>query len=528
MRLPLITLRHRGLSLGILLLALVPVARAQQVQEIPGVPELPLVLPTGDQGYAVLYRSEAGEDGQDVYALRLLDPALKTRFRYALNIPLGAAPLPRLQGKSTFALPYHNQGTASLALYTFNPQTGAQRRRDLTAVPDRRRVPTGPPLLAMTPAEGLCVVQAFRRDTAGYTVTLLDKDLKTQWSRMYFPADLRQHQPLQVAVSNNLVTLVLADSYVTQPNTPDQRNVTDVSVLCLDRATGKVLARTPVRTPQLVLQPAQLLALADGRVAAAGLYARPQAPRRDSVLGVFLTYYRPDGQATPPVLTPWAELGARLGDPDLGRHLYQHQASFTARELLTTTGTDAQLVGEYAANGQPGPFVVFNYTAAGALGRLYPVARTFQTAPGANELHLSSYRDVTGRGGEPTLVYTGVESAQQYAYATVLAETPARSAARAATALDKLPDLPAYTAEKPPASTPGMDRMLGRLTSLQQKMNAGVEAAYTAVNGPQAPALATYQSDQLLNFVVGPPGQLLVYRYEPSRKLLRLAAQPLK
>ena len=73
-----------------------------------------------------------------------------------------------------------------------------------------------------------------------------------------------------------------------------------------------------------------------------------------------------------------------------------------------------------------------------------------------------------------------------------------------------------------------MDRMLGRLTSLQQKMNAGVEAAYTAVNGPQAPVIATYQGDQLLNFVVGPPGQLLVYRYEPSRKLLRIEAQPLK
>lgn len=512
-----------------LLLALLPAAaRAQQVQEIPGVPELPLVLPTGDQGYAILYRSEAGEDGQDVYAVRLLDPALKTRYHYALNMPLGAAPLPRLQGKSTFALPYHNQSTASLALYTFNPQTGAQLRRDLTALPNRQRVPAGPPLLAMTPAEGFCVVQPFRRDTAGYTITLLDKDLKTQWSHMYFPTDLRQHQPLQVAVSNSLVTLVLADSYITKPNTKDQRNVTDVLVLSLDRATGKVLSRTPVRTPQLVLQPTQLLALADGRVAATGLYALPQATRRDSVLGVFLTYYRPDGQATPPVLTPWAELGARLGDPDLGRHLYQNKASFTAHQLLTTTGTDAKLVGEYGVNGQPGPFVVFNYTAAGTLGSLYPVARTFKMNPAANELRLSNYRDVTGQRGEPMLVYTGVENAQQYAYATVLAETPARSAARAATTLDKLPELPAYTTEKPLASTPGMDRMLGRLTSLQQKMNAGVEAAYTAVNGPQAPVMATYQPDQLLNFVVGPPGQLLVYRYEPSRKLLRIEAQPLR
>ena len=521
--------RNRTLGFAFLVLALLPAAAdAQQVQEIPGVPELPLVLPTGDQGYAVLYRSEAGEDGQDVYAMRLLDPALKTRYRYALSIPLGAAPLPRLQGKSTFALPYHNQSTASLALYTFNPQTGAQLRRDLTAAPDRQRMPAGPPLVAMTPAEGFCVVQPFRRDTAGYAVTMLGKDLKTQWSRMYFPTDLRQHQPLQVAVSNNLVTLVLADSYIIKPNTTEQRNITDVSVLCLDRATGKVLSRTPVRTPQLVLQPAQLLALADGRVAVSGLYARPQAPRRDSVLGVFLTYYRPDGQATPPVLTPWAELGARLGDADLGRHLYQGKASFTAHELLSTTGTDAKLVGEYGMNGQPGSFVVLNYTAAGTLGSIYPVARTFKTTPAGDELRLSRYRDVTGRQGEPMLVYSGVESAQQYAYATVLAETPARSAARASTALDKLPDLPAYTTEKPMASTPGMDRMLGRLNNLQQKMNAGVEAAYTAVNGPQAPIMATYQSDQLLNFVVGPPGQLLVYRYEPSRKLLRIKTQPLK
>ncbi len=522
-------IKKHAWALGLLLLSLLPGAsQAQEIKDIPGVPVLPQVLPIGDQGYAIMYRSEAGEDGQDIFALRLLDPALKPRLQYALSVPLGAAPLPRLLGKSTFALPYHNQSTASLSLFTFSPKAGTQLRRDLPAVPDRQRQPAGPPLLAMTPAEGYCVVQPFRRDTAGYAITMLDKDLKTQWSRMYFPTDLRQHVPLQVAVSKDLITMVLADSYIIKPNTKDERSITDLSVLGIDRTTGKVLYRKPVRQGSLVLLPAQLLALSDGRVAATGLYAQPQATRRDSVLGVFLTYYRADGQASPPVLTPWAELGTRLADPALGRHLYEGKSAFTVHELLTTTGTDAKLVGEFRPGGQPGPFVVFNYSAAGALGSLYPVARTFKTPGTANELQMSTYRDVIGRQGEPMLLYTGVEGTQQYAYATALADAPARSASRAATSLAKLPDLPAYNAERPMASTPGMDRMLGRLTSLQQKMNTAVETAYTAVNGPQAPVVPTYQPDQLLSFVAGPPGQILVYRYEPSRKLLRLQVQPLK
>ncbi len=521
-------LKKNAWALGLVLLGLLPAtSQAQEIKEIGGVPQLPQVLPVGDQGYAVMYRSEAGEDGQDIFAMRLLDPALKPRLQYALSVPLGAAPMPRLLGKSTFALPYHNQSTANLSLFTFNPQAGTQLRRDLAAVPNRQRQPAGPPLLTMTPTEGYCVVQPFRRDTAGYVITVLDRELKTQWSHMYFPTDLRQHVPLQVAVSKDLITLVLSDSYVIKPNTKDQRNLTDFSVLGIDRNTGKVLYRKPVRQDNLVLLPAQLLALTDGRVAATGLYAQPQATRRDSILGVFLTYYRADGQASAPVLTPWAELGNRLADPALGRHLYENKATFEAHELLTTTGTDAKLVSEYRANGQPGPFVVFNYTAAGTLGSLYPVARTFK-APAANELRLSTYRDVIGRQGEPTLLYTGVEGTQPYAYATALADAPARSASRATTSLDKLPDLPAYNAERPMASTPGMDRMLGRLTSLQQKMNTVVETAYTAVNGPQAPVVATYQPDQLVSFVAGPPGQVLVYRYEPSRKLLRLQVQPLK
>lgn len=522
-------IKKNAWALGLLLLALLPgTSQAQEIKDIQGVPVLPQVLPVGDQGYAVMYRSEAGEDGQDIFALRMLDPTLKPRLQYALSIPLGAAPMPRLLGKSTFALPYHNQSTASLSLYTFSPKAGTQLRRDLPAVPDRQRQPAGPPLLAMTPTEGYCVVQPFRRDTAGYAITMLDKDLKTQWSRMYFPTDLRQHVPLQVAVSKDLITMVLSDSYVIKPNTKDKRNVTDLSVLGIDRTTGKVLYRKPVRQDNLVLLPAQLLALSDGRVAATGLYAQPQATRRDSVLGVFLTYYKADGQASAPVLTPWAELGARLADPALGRHLYERKSSFSVHELLTTTGTDTKLVGEFQPNGQPGPFVVFNYTAAGTLGSLYPVARTFKTPGTANELQMSTYRDVIGRQGEPTFIYTGVEGTTQYAYATALADAPARSATRATTGLTKLPDLPAYNAEKPMASTPGMDRMLGRLTSLQQKMNTAVETAYTAVNGPQAPVVPTYQPDQLLSFVAGPPGQILVYRYEPSRKMLRLQVQPLK
>jgi hypothetical protein len=511
-------------------LALLPEAsHAQSIQEIRGVPQAPQVLPTEDQGYAVLYRSETGEDGQDVYAMRLLDPALKPRYQYMLNLPIGAAPMPRLLGKSSLALPFHDQSAARLSLYTFNLQSGKQLQRDLAVAPDRQRVPSGAPLLAVTPTEGYCVVQPFRRDTAGYTITMLDRDLKTQWSKMYFPTDLRQHVPLKVAVSKDVVTLVLADSYVLAPNTKEQRNVTDVSVLGLDRTTGKVLYRSPVRQDKLVLMPEQLLALADGRVAATGLYAMPQAaPRRDSVLGVFMTYYKADGRAGTPVLTPWAELGTRLNDPALGKRLYDRQASLQFQDLLTTTGTDTKLVGEYLVAGQPGPFVVLNYSAAGTLGSLYPVARTFKTAPQPNELRNSRYRAVIGRQGEPYLVYTGVEGTQEYAYATVLADAPTRSAARTTTSFEKLPELPAYTTERPMASSPAVDRFTSKLMALGDKMNSKVEAIDKVINGPQAPVMATYQPDQLTNFVVGPPGQVLVYRYEPSRKMLRMQVQPLK
>lgn len=512
-----------------LLALLLPTAGwAQQTQEIRGVAQLPQIMPLDDQGYSVLYRSEAGEDGQDIHALRLLDPALKVRHEYALSVPVGATPLPRLSGKTTFALPFHDQNAAKLSLYTFNPQTGAQLRRDLTAQPDRRRVPTGAPLLAMTPTEGYCVVQGFRRDTAGYAVTLLDRNLKTQWSRMYFPTDLRQHVPLQVAVSKDLITLVLSDSYVLNLNTPQQRSLTDLTVLGLDRATGKVLFRNPVRQGKLTLLPAQLLPLADGRVAATGLYTQPQATRPDSVLGVFMTTYRADGQAVAPTLTPWADLGARLNEPALARRLYERKATFRLLELLTTTGADARLVGEYSPPGQPGPFVVLNYPAAGPLGSLYPVARTFKTISTPDEQRLSSYRSVIGRQGEPYLVYTGVEGNQAYAYATVLADLPTRTATRALTEVAKLPELPAYAAAPPMASSPAMDRLTSRLESLQQKLNTGVEAVAKVIDGPQAPAQVYYQPDQLANFVVGPAGQVLLYRYEASRKMLRLQVQPLK
>ncbi|WBO86702.1 hypothetical protein [Hymenobacter yonginensis] len=511
------------------LAVLLPLAsQAQQMQEIRGVPQPPQVLPLDDQGYALFYRSEAGEEGQDIYALRLLDPALNVRHQYALPVPVGAAMLPRLDGKTTFALPFHDQSAARLSLYTFNPQTGAQLRRDLVAEPDRRRVPTGRPLIAMTPTEGFCLVQPFRRDTAGYTVTVLDKDLKTQWSRMYFPADLRQHVPLQVAVSKDLITLVLSDSYTVNPNTPKQRGVTDLAVLGLDRGTGKMLFRTPVRQDKFTLLPTQLLPLADGRVVAAGVYTQPQATRRDSVLGVFMTAYRADGQAVAPTLTPWAELAAATGEPALGRRLYEGKGSFRLLELLTTTGADATLVAEYGA-AQPGPFVVLTYpAAAGGAATVYPVARTFKTLGTPAEQRLSSYRGVIGRQGEPTLVYTGVEGNQAYAYATVLANTPTRSATRALTEAEKLPELPAYSATPPMASSPALDRLTGRLGSLQQKLNTGVEAVNKAVNGPQGPPVVNYQPDQLANFVVGPRGQVLVYRYEISRKMLRYQLQPLK
>ena len=320
---------------------------------------------------------------------------------------------------------------------------------------------------------------------------------------------------------------MFSDSYILNPHTKQQRNVTELSVLGLDRTSGKVLYRTPVRQEKLVLQPSQLLALSDGRVVATGLYAQAQATRPDSVLGVFMTSYRADGKTSQPVLTPWAELGGRVGEPALARKLYERKATLRFRELLTTTGTDAKLVGEYATD-QPGPFIVFNYTAAGTLSSVYPVARTFKSVSTPAELRHSRYEDVIGRQGEPYLIYTGVEGNQEYAYATVLTETAARSATRASTALAPLPELPAYTAEPPMTRSASVDRLTGKLASLQQKLGTAAETVDKVVNGPQAPPLVVYQEDQLNHFVVGPPGQVLVYRYEPTRKMLRFELQLLK
>ncbi len=498
------------------------------MQEIRGVAQLPQVLPLDDQGYSVLYRSEAGEDGQDIFALRLLDPALKVRHQYALPVPIGTAALPPLLGKTTLALPFHDQTAAGLTLYTFNPQTGAQLRRDLVASPDRRRVPAGSPLLAMTPTEGYCLVQPFRRDTAGYAVTVLDQNLKTQWSRLYFPTDLRQHVPLQVAVSKDLITLVLSDSYILNPNTNKQQSITDLSVLGLDRTTGKVLFRTPVRQDKLSLLPTQLLPLADGRVVAAGLYTTPaRATRRDSVLGVFMIAYRADGKPVAPTLTPWAELATATGEPVLGRRLYEGKGNFRLLQLLSPTGADAKLVAEYGA-AQPGPFVVLDYPAAASPVSIYAVARTFKTISTPAEQRLSRYGGVIGQRGEPTLLYTGIEGNQAYAYATVLANTPARSASRALTEIETLPPLPVYSATPAMASSPAMDRLTGRLAALQQRLNTGAEAVIKTVNGAQGPPVVSYQPDQLANFVAGPRGQVLVYRYEASRKMLRYQLQQLK
>ena len=68
-----------------LLSLLLPISGwAQKMQEIRGVAQLPQVLPLDDQGYAVMYRNEAGEDGQDIFALRLLDPTDPVKYDFAL------------------------------------------------------------------------------------------------------------------------------------------------------------------------------------------------------------------------------------------------------------------------------------------------------------------------------------------------------------------------------------------------------------------------------------------------------------
>jgi hypothetical protein len=505
-------------SLALLAAGLLPGgARAQQQLTIKGVPGTPQLLPIEGKGYVALYRSEAGEDGRDLYAMRILDADLQVKHQYALPIPVGAVPLATLPGKSNFGLAFHNQTKAELSLYSFNPQTGAQLSRDLQALPAGRRVPAGPPLLAGTPTDGYCLVQPYRNDTTGYAITILDAQLKPEWSQMYFPKDLRQHVPLRVAVSKDVITLVLSDSYVLFPNTKKQRAMTDFAVLGIDRASGKVLFRTPTRRDGLTMLPSQLLPLSDGRVATTGLYFNSRSTRVDSVQGVFLTTYKPDGSAAAPVLTSWAELGKSLGDPELGPKIQTRKAYLPLHELVTTTGTDAKLVAEYD-QAQPGPFVVLNYDAAGKLGPIYPVPRTFKAVSTGPELRFSRYRNVIGKQGEPYLLYTGVENNQEYAYATVLANVPARTATRAVASLEKLPDAPA------PAAAPDP---LG-IEQFRKNLNTTAEVVNKFLYGDTPPPQEVFRPDPLTGFVAAAPGKVLVYRYEPGRKLLRLQALPLQ
>ncbi|KAA9332065.1 hypothetical protein F0P96_11280 [Hymenobacter busanensis] len=511
-----------GSLLYLLTLAALPaVAQAPQDLTLRGVPVPPQVLPLDGQGYAVLYRSEAGEEGQDVYAMRILDPALKVKHQYALNIPVGAVPLATLPARNTFALVFQDRTTARVALYTFNPGTGAKQQRILEALPDGRRAPAGAPLVATTPTEGYCLVQPYRADTAGYAITILDANLKPEWTHMYFPKDLRQHQPLQVAVSKDVITLVLSDSYILNRNKPTQRYMTDYAVLGIDRATGKVLYRTPTRQNGLTMLPNQLLPLADGRVATTGVYFTSKATRLDSAQGVFLTTYKPDGTAAAPVLTPWAELGKAVNDPGLGVRVQARKAYFPLLELVTTTGTDAKLIGEYNDNGQPGPFVVLNYDATGKLANIYPVARTFKSVSTADELRYSHYRGVVGKQGEPYLLYTGVESKQEYAYATVLANVPGRSAVRAVSSLEKLPDAPA-------APAAFVDPVAQHLELFRKNLNTAAEAVNKALYGDTPPPQTYYQNDPLTGFVVGAPGEVATFRYDPARKQMRLRVLPMQ
>ncbi|MCC3158940.1 hypothetical protein LJ737_16980 [Hymenobacter sp. 15J16-1T3B] len=511
---------------GLLLLALTAGlllpgrAQAQQQLSIKGVPGLPQLLPLEGKGYLALYRSEAGEDGHDLYAVRVLDPELKVKYQYALPVPVGAQPLATLPGKATYTLAFHGRGGAGLALYSFNPQTGAQLSRELEALPDTRRSPVGAPLVAGTPTDGVCLVQQYRNDTTGYAITVLDAALKPEWSQMYFPKDLRHHTPLKVAVSKDVITLVLSDSYVVKPNTREQRAVTEFAVLGIDRASGRVLYRTPTRRDGLTMLPEQLMPLADGRVATTGLYFNSRTTRVDSAQGVFLTTYKPDGTAAAPVLTSWADLGKSLNDPSLGPRIQSRRGYLPLHELITTTGTDLKLIGEYNTSVQPGgalqpgPFVVLSFDAAGKPSGAYPVARTFKAGSSADELRYSHYRNVVGKQAEPYLLYTGVEGQQEYAYATVLANVPTRTAARAASSLEKLPDPPA-----PPQPT---NELQQGIDLFRKNLNTTAEAVNKFVYGEAPPQAQYFRPDPMTGFVAATPGKVLLYRYEPGRKLLRL------
>jgi len=502
-------------ALPALLLAASLTGHAQELT-LRGVPGPTPVVPLEGQGYYVLYRSEAGEDGRDLYAMWILDPELKVRYEYVLPLPVGTYQPQLLPARNTFGLAFST--SRGMSLHTFNPSTGAHLMLEAGSAPDRQRQPTSQPYVVGTPAEGYCFVQAYAsRDTTGYRISVYDAALQPKWTRLYFPTSPRHQQLSRVVVTRDMIAGVLTDSYRVKAGTREERTQTDQYVVGFDAASGKELFRKPLPGTALpALQPHLLTGLTDGRVAITGTAFATRSMRSDSTLGLFLTIYRPDGSNTPPALTTWPELSQRLGNPELEKLLREGRLRPTVHELYSPTGTDVRIVAECpSGSNAPAQFMVLQYDASGQRTALYPITRSLRAPdPG------SRYLGLAGRQSpEPYLLYSGQEPGASFVYATTLNETASRTAVRGAILLDKLPE-----AAPPPKQMPA-DPISGALSAFSRQVKA-VDANLNRAT--QGEPVETYRYDGGLGFASTGPRQTVVYRYEAAHKQLRLFVQPLQ
>ncbi len=503
----------RVLLLTFLLTGAVRSGRAQELT-LPGVPVAAPVVPVEGMGYFLLYRSEAGDDGRDLYALRLLDDALKVRYEYTLALPVGNDQPQVLPGRATFALVF--RVAQGLIIHTFNPTTGAHQQSEIGAAPDRHRQPANGPTVVGTPTDGFCLVQAYAaKDTTGFRISVLDAALQPKWTRLYIPTTLRAHYVQQVVVSKDMIGVVLADSYRVNLKTKDEHTVVDRYVTAFAASSGQELFRKPLHITGTPVRTARhLLALTDGRVAVAGEAYASKTARADSSLGLFLTTYRPDGTATT-ALTTWADVGTGLRNPALAAEVKENRGRFGSYELFSPDGIALRLVGEYAGGEAASQFVVVSYNAAGQPTASYGIARSLRAPdPG------SRYLGLAGRQSkEPVLLYSGREPVAEFVYATPLADGPSRTAVRGEVLLEKLADVTAAKREMPELGA------IQTLKALRDRLNAIDENLHRAEQG-ELPTFTPY--DGALSFATAGPRQTVVYRFEPTHKQLRAYVQTLR
>lgn len=496
-------------------------ATAQELTLMGVPPGRAQIVPMTGLGYYILYRSEAGEEGRDIHALRLLDPALKVRREYTLDLPTNAQLKESFSGRTVLGLVY--QAPGKLLFHTFNPQTGAHLENELSLAARSPRQPGGEQVVG-TPAEGYCVVQHFSsrgkadpgkasEDTAGFQITMVDAALRTTATRMHFPTKAHRQGLSHVAVSKSLIAAILYDSYYVDFGTKEQRQVTDSYAVGFDPATGKELYRVPLRQNNQSAVPDRLVPLADGRVAASGRYVLHQAPRQDSVLGVFVTTYRPAATQDAPTLLPWAELGKVVNVPDLGRALYEHKAGFQLIDHVAPGGNEARVIAEFRSGSEPLRYVVLPFDAAAKLGTPYLITRPFKAGSDAARTS-SSAQMLVDRDGAPALLYTASEGGTQYVYTTPLADTPSRTAQRAPVALDPLPAPPA----PPPMPSDPVSSGLGAFSQRMKTIDR-------AMGNTPAPTSRSNNPAGELGFVGATGKAIVVYRYEPLHKQLRLVVR---